>query len=257
VDLVDGEQPNTKALRICLFSAVDLQDLAAGVMGQEGGQPLKDYGVGSMKIELPFGVADLKDPGFRFSAENLKFRMISEGDVDRNMLAQSQDVIAQMSPQRAWIQSMRNAFALWMQGFDLTLNFAELTDLVAQTPDFAPDQIVAAAAAPAPAPDAVGRRRRGGRPGGGAGAGPRPTHLQQLKKGLADAAEAPVSMLLEQVLMQLPMLVAQVGQGPLYTAVRNNVLGLGRIQLVAHDYVLKLGFKGLDFGLLLPAMPDA
>jgi hypothetical protein len=42
VDIVDGEQKDTKALRVTLFSSLDMQDLASGLMGQDaGGQPLK------------------------------------------------------------------------------------------------------------------------------------------------------------------------------------------------------------------------
>ena len=251
VDIVDGEQPNTKALRVALFSGVDLQDLAAGVMNQNGGQPLKDVGKGSMRIELPFSVADLKDPAFRFSADKLKFRLTSEGDIDRNVLAQSQEIVAQMSPQRAWVQNMRNATAQFMKGFDLTLNFAELTDLVAAVPDFDP---VAAQQLQqqqqAQQQQAMERRVRHPirpRP-------PQPTPLQALKAGLAQAEEFPVAMALDQVLSQLPMLVAQVGQGALYEAVRNNIAGLSRVQVVAHDYTIKLAFKGLDFGQLLPPL---
>ncbi len=252
VDIVDGEKPNTKALRIAVFSTIDIQDLAAGIMGQAGGQPLRDAGSGKVKIELPFGLTDLKDPAFHFSPENLKIRIISEGDFDRRVLAQSEDALSQMSPQRAWVQQMRITTAAFMKGFDLTMNFASLDDLVKNVPDFVDDQPPQPQALPAPgapvAGDAMARRARRQPPRR------RPSPLQALKAGLEQLSQMPVGAMLDSGLQQLPPLIAASGQAALYEAFRNNITGLGRIHLQSQDYIFKLGFNGLDFGGLLPPL---
>ncbi len=171
----------------------------------------------------------------------------------RSVLAQSQDAVMQMAPQRAWVQGMRNAMAQFMKGFDLTLNFSDLSELVKGVPAFDP-----AAQAPVPPvqPGAMARRAR-------PPVRPRPTGLQQLKMGLDQAAEVPVAAMLEQVLQQLPPMIAATGQGALYEAFRNNIVGIGRVHLQAHDYIFKLGFKGtphpphpitLPYVRLIPAL---
>jgi len=256
VDVVNAEKG--KALRITLFSPMDLQDLMAGIAGQQqGGASLKDAGRGHAKFEFPFDLSDLKDPAFRFTTANMKFRIHSEGELDRRLLAQNEADIAQMSPGRAWVQSMRNAFATALRGFELSLHFADLGEFTSAIPDFAvaaPQHDQPQRGGPARLRVHRGHRGAGGEEGLLAHHAPQapPSDGQSFKMALAQAAQAPISQFIEMGLAQVPMMAAAMGQQALYDGVRNNIVGLARIHVQAHDFVFRVNFKGLDFAQLLP-----
>jgi len=239
VDIVNGEAADSKALRVTIFSQMDVQETMAGLMGQQdGGTPLKDVGQGSCKFELPIGLADLKDPNFRLTTDKMAFRLQADGKVNIQTLQAAKEAIAQMNPMRAFVQSIRNASAQFIKGFDLTFNLAELQELIENVPDYVPQ------GGPAVGPGA--RRGRGGvQP---------PSGMQQIKLGLQQFAAIPIPDIVGQMLAQAPALAQGAGQGPLYEAVRNNVVGIGRIHLQANDFVLRVGFKGLDVIQLLPPL---
>jgi len=238
VDIVNGEAANTKALRVTLFSQMDVQEAMAGMLNQpDGGTPLKDTGSGDFKLEFPVGVSDLKDPAFRLTPDKLSFRLVADGKINMRSLESAKEALAQMNPMRAYIQGMRNATAVFMKGFDLTFNFADLGELIKDVPDFQ-----------MPPPGAGGPARLR------AHRGVQPSGLQNMKHGLDQLASLPVAQTLTNILSQLPPIIQQTGQAPLYEAVRNNIIGLGKIHLQANDFVLRFGIKGLDVIQLLPAL---
>jgi len=251
VDVVDAEETDRKALRITLFSPVNLSDVAAGMVGQQqGGPQLKDVFKGTAKFEIPFAVSDLKSADFKFSAENMQFRFQTQGEIDRRVLEASKEVLDQMSPQRKWMQQFRVAMAKSLHSLDFTMNFCDLGELVAQVPAWiappmAPQQQMIA-------PGGGARRARLGVQHMGGGYQQRPQGIQAMKIGLEQLWNAPIGAILAQQLLQLPMLAEQMGQGPTYAAVQKNIIGLSKVHLQHNDNITKFTFKGLDFVALLP-----
>jgi len=242
VDIVNGETADSKALRVTLFSQMNVQEAMAGITGQpDGGVPLRDLGRGTAKFEIPFSVSDLTDPAFRLTADKLKFKIEADGKVNVSALEAAKEAIAQMNPMRAFVQSVHNAGAQFFRGFDLTLNFGEIAELMRDVPDFVPPP-----AAPAVGGPARLRVRRG--------PNAQPSGMQQMKMGLNMIAGAPIAEEIARAIAPVAGLVQQSGQTALYEAVRNNVIGLGRIHVQAHDMVLRIGFKGLDVIQLLPPL---
>jgi hypothetical protein len=73
-----------KVLRIALFSQFDPEELAAPML-QAAQTDLKTSQIlsGSVKLEFPFELGNLKEPQFRFTPDNMKGRFAVAVDVNR------------------------------------------------------------------------------------------------------------------------------------------------------------------------------
>lgn len=215
VDIANGAD-GKKVLRVSLFSSFDPDELAAPML-QASNSDLKTTQIlsGSVKLELPFELENLKEPQFRLTADNLKARFAIALDVNRKLKDALQGLVSMMPP-----EARLSILGFFVKGIDVNVTFANLSDFLKTIPA-----------------DEPGRRRTPG---------------QELRNGIAQLSEVPVADMLPQVTAALPQLAASVQQKGLYDLVKANVLGVRKVHIQMKELVAKLQLKGVDFVSLFP-----
>jgi len=220
VDVADAD--GKKVLRISLFSSFDPDELAQPML-QASQTDLKTSQIisGSVKLELPVGLADVTNSNFRLVPENMKGRIAVALDVNRKLKDALQGLINMMPP-----EARLSILGFFVKGIDVNVQFANLTDFLKSIPDEQPQ--------------------------GGGGGYRRRSPGQEMKAGIAELANVPIAEMLPQLTGQLPQLAQGAGQKPLYDLFKANVLGLRRVHIQMHDLVARIDLKGLDFVALFP-----
>jgi hypothetical protein len=216
VDMANGAD-GKKVLRVSLFSSFDPDELAAPML-QASNSDLKTTQVvsGSVKLELPFELENLKEPQFRLTADNLKARFSLALDVNRKLKDALQGLVSMMPP-----EARLSILGFFVKGIDVNVSFANLSDFLKTIP--------------ADNPQARGRS-----PG------------QELRNAINELSQVPIADMIPQMTAALPQLAASVNQKGLYDLVKANVLGVRKVHVQMKELVVKLQLKGVDFVTLFP-----